>query len=188
MQLLREMILMVIYAGAEPITSSYGTIGHISTDELLARRRQRQQAERMAHLASQGRSSFARKPMASLQPHVNQSKPASTGKEAAANCLAAPATVNPLSRAAKRPLEKTSHSVAAPQETVGVSTEDLVKVAGLCAECRFLLAFDVASAAACLVGRAAAVQLRVCVYHLHIGALKLPPCDVSLFAVTGRSC
>lgn len=82
-------------------------------------------------MATQGRSSFARRPMAPVQPSSNQQR--TTQVSSKIEDCSVPAAANPLSRATKRALENSlsaSTAAAAVEQPVGVSADELAKVSG----------------------------------------------------------
>lgn len=111
-------------AGGQQAGSKYGTIGDICTDELLARRRQRQQAEKQAQMAVKRTNSFARRPMAPVQPLSYHQRPVQASKADVGSAIAA---------TSKRLLDTSLlTSAATTEEPAGVSADELVKVNGPC--------------------------------------------------------
>jgi hypothetical protein len=113
------------YAGAQPKhgSSSIGAVGQLSTPELLAKRLQRQQAEREALVGLCSRPNLARRLLQPLQPTQQQHARGSAAVAAGPGS----STVNMLSRAAKRPLAP-KPSAMEPEQPTGVSADELAKV------------------------------------------------------------
>lgn len=114
-------------AGAQPRngSSSIGAVGQLSTPELLAKRLQRQQAEREALAGLCSRPNLARRLLQPLQQPQQQHAHAPHQGSAAGPGSSA---VNKLSRAAKRPLAAPKPSAMEPEQPTGVSADELAKV------------------------------------------------------------
>ncbi|WIA09963.1 hypothetical protein OEZ85_010175 [Tetradesmus obliquus] len=112
--------------GAQPRngSSSIGAVGQLSTPELLAKRLQRQQAEREALAGLCSRPNLARRLLQPLQQPQQQHAHAPHQGSAAGPGSSA---VNKLSRAAKRPLAAPKPSAMEPEQPTGVSADELAK-------------------------------------------------------------
>ncbi|KAF6257300.1 hypothetical protein COO60DRAFT_1461216 [Scenedesmus sp. NREL 46B-D3] len=113
--------------GAQPThdSSNVGAAGQLSTPELLAKRLQRQQAEREALAGLCSRPNLARRLLQPLQLQQQQHVQAPVQQSAA---VPGSSTTNVLSRPAKRPLMAPKPSAMEPEQPTGVSADELAEL------------------------------------------------------------